>query len=135
MFRAIMFALAGAAALSAGFAQAGGSCSIKGKTQQYRKQQYTQKAHVQRVVVKPIYVEPVQHCYYKLYYTKPCWDYQKALTFHDLAEAKHMALHLKHDGYQVMLTKIEGHGYAQQSYGEGKLGQAQLFDSPISFDY
>jgi hypothetical protein len=135
MFRAIMFAVAGAAALSAGFAQAGGSCSTKGKTQ-YRTQQYAQKTHVkQHVVVKPIYIEPVQHCYYKLYYTKPCWDYQKTLKFDNLAEAKHMALELQYNGYEVVLTKIEGHGYAQQSYGEGKLGKSQMFDSQISFDY
>lgn len=159
MFRAIIIALVGVTGLSAGAVQAGGSCSVKGKSSHvYHQPHHVHKVYVKPVHVHPIYVEPVKYCYYKVFYKQPCWDYQKHLTFDNPLEAKQMAQMLYDNGYHVALTKYEGLTYDKVGLdkiggkiggskfenvklqgqilfqGEGKIGKAQGSPEALSID-
>lgn len=136
MFRAIIIALSGAAALSAAAAQAGGSCGVKSGGHghvQYRQPYYAQKVYVKPVHVEPIYIERVPYCYYKVFYKQPCWDYQKQLSFNDIHEAKQMAQMFYDNGFKVALLKYDGFTYDKTGYGKtgGPIGGGPVGGGPI----
>jgi hypothetical protein len=116
MFRTILLAAALAVATAAS-AQAGGfQIKIGGGSHHKQgfgghKQNNYGKCHVDTYGVHKIeqhYHKPLVHatCYYKVCYTKPCWDYTKHKIFDCLSEAKHFAHELEHYGLNVKISKV-----------------------------
>lgn len=86
----------------------GGHKQNFGGYQNYNKN-YGGSCHVDTYRVEQHYHKPlVQHvtCYYKVCYTKPCWDYSKHKIFDCLEEARHFAYELESYGLDVSISKV-----------------------------